>query len=86
MPAPVRTILYCEVENMALKDEPKPLSPTVTQVVDQFVTAMTGDDAINNDAINRLDRLLRQGAVPKPDEINTALFEPPADAAEDGDA
>ena len=71
---------------MPIKDEPKPLSPTVSQVVDQFVAAMTGDDAIDNDAINRLDRLLRQGAVPKPDEINTALFEPPADAAADGDA
>ena len=71
---------------MAINDEPKPLSPTVSQVVDQFVAAMTGDDEIDNDAINRLDTLLRQGVVPKPDEINTALFEPPADAAKDGEA
>lgn len=71
---------------MAIKDEQKPLSPTVSQVVDQFVAAMTEDDEIDNDAINRLDKLLRQGFVPKPDEINAVLFEPPADAAEDGDA
>ena len=71
---------------MAGVDYSTNLSPTVAQVIDQFVAAMTGDDAIDNDAVNRLDKLLRQGAVAKPDEINTALFEPPADAAEDGDA
>ena len=71
---------------MASEDHSSSLSPTVSQVIDQFVAAMTGDDAIDDDAINRLDKLLRQGAVAKPDEINTALFEPPADAAEDGDA
>ena len=71
---------------MAAKDEPNPLSPTVSQVVDQFVAAMTGNDAIDNDAINRLDKLLRQGAIPKPEEINTALFEPPAEAAKESDS
>ena len=71
---------------MASEDYSSSLSPTVSQVIDQFAAAMTGDDAIDNDAINRLEKLLRQGAVAKPDEINTALFEPPADAAKDGEA
>ena len=61
---------------MATKDDPTGLSPTVSQVIDQFVTAMQGDEEINDDAINRLEQLLQKGVSPKPDEINTALFDP----------
>ena len=63
---------------MAVKQKPVPLSPTVVQVLDEFISAMQGDNAIDGDAIERLDKILRDGAVPKPDEIYRALFEPPA--------
>jgi len=63
---------------MAVKQKPVPLSPTVIQVLDEFISAMQGDDAIDGDAIERLDKILRDGAVPKPDEIHLALFDPPA--------
>ena len=54
------------------------LSPTVKKVLDEFVSAMKGDDAINRDAIDRLDQVLREGTVPKPDEIHRAMFQPAA--------
>ena len=40
---------------------------------------MRKDPDIPNDAINRLETLLRKGTVPKPDDINSALFEPLAE-------
>ena len=52
-------------------------SPTVLQVIDQFTARMRADEGIDNDAIDRLEHLLQEGAVPKPDEINAALFDPP---------
>ncbi len=64
---------------MATENEPSTLSPTVIQVIDRFVAVMRADDAIPNDAIDRLEKLLHKGTVPKPDEISTALFEPPPD-------
>lgn len=76
---PARTNPGREVTHMASEDEPTSLSPTVLQVIDQFVAAMCADDGIEHDAIDRLEKLLRQGAVPKPDEINAALFNPPPD-------
>ena len=64
---------------MASEDGPTGLSPTVVQVVHRFAAAMRADDGIQDDATDRLEKLLRKGAVPKPDEINAALFEPPPD-------
>ena len=64
---------------MAKDDKTATLSPMVVQVIDQFAGAMRADDGIENDAADRLEKLLRKGAVPKPDEINAALFEPPPD-------
>ena len=55
------------------------LSPTVLQVIDQFTARMHADDGIEGDAIARLEMLLRKPAVPKPDEINRALFDPSPD-------
>lgn len=52
---------------------------TVLQVIERFVAAMREDPDIPNDAINRLETLLREGTVPKPDDINSALFEPLAE-------
>ena len=66
---------------MAYEEGASVLSPTVVQVIDQFAAAMRADDSIENDAIDRLEKLLRKGAVPKPEEINAALFDPPPDGA-----
>ncbi len=70
---------------MAKENDSAKLSPTVSQVIDQFIAAVTADDAIDNGAVDRLNKLLLVGTVPKPDEINTALFEPPTEEAEDGE-
>jgi hypothetical protein len=64
---------------MATENESSTLSPTLFQVIDRFVAAMRADDAVPNDAMDRLEKLLRKGTVPKPDDISTALFEPPPD-------
>ena len=55
-----------------------PLSPTVTKVLDQYLATLHADNAIDNDAADRLDALLRKGKVPKPEQIDAALF-PPAE-------
>lgn len=62
---------------MANEDNHERLSPTVLHVIEQFAAAMRADDGIESHAIGRLEKLLRKGAVPKPDEINAALFDPP---------
>lgn len=61
---------------MASSDDSISLSPAVVQVVDQFVTAMRADEQVPNYFIDRLDATLRQGTVPKPDQL-TILFTPP---------
>lgn len=53
------------------------LSPTVLHVLEEFVAALRADEGIEDHAIDRLETLLRKGAVPKPDEISAALFDPP---------
>ena len=55
------------------------LSPTVLQVIEKFAEALRTDEGIEGDAIDRIEKLLRKGVVPKPDEINMALFSPPQD-------
>ena len=62
---------------MASIDDSISLSPAVVQVVDQFVSALRADEQIPNHAIDRLDTILRQGTVPKPDQIPAILFAPP---------
>lgn len=52
------------------------LSPTVLHVIEQFAASMRSDGGIESHVIDRFEQLLRKGAVPKPDEINAALFEP----------
>jgi hypothetical protein len=54
-------------------------SPTVMQVIDQFIARMRSDDGIEGRAIDRLEKLLNKPTVPKHDEIYTALFESPSD-------
>lgn len=63
---------------MAYENDVLVLSPTVSHVVEQFVAAMRADSEIADDAIDRLDQLLRKGVVPKLEDINAALFPPPA--------
>ena len=53
------------------------LPQTVLQVLEQFVDEMLADPDIPNDAIKRLEPLLHKGTIPKPDDINAALFKTP---------
>ncbi len=62
---------------MVSSDDSISLSPTVVQVVDQFVSALRADEQIPDHAIDRLDAILRQGTVLKPDQIPAILFAPP---------
>ncbi len=62
---------------MSNEEENTHLSQTVLQVIDKFTTAMRADGEIEGDLIDRLETLLRKGAVPKPEEINAVLFDPP---------
>lgn len=54
----------------------KPISPTVKKVLDEYLAALHTDEEIDNEAADRLDALLRMGKIPKPDDINVALFPP----------
>lgn len=60
---------------MAEQDD-DPLSPTVTKVLDEYLAVLHADNAIENDAADRLDALLRKGKVPKTEQIDAALFPP----------
>lgn len=64
---------------MSGKKYSAPLSPTVSQVIDEFIGAVKADDTIDNAEVARLEQLLRQGTVPKPEDISTALFDPPSE-------
>lgn len=50
------------------------LSPTVTKVLDEFLTVLKADDDIDENTAERLDTLLRSGKAPKTDDLETALF------------
>lgn len=50
------------------------LSPTVEKVLDEYILLLQSDEMIQNEAAERLDSLLRNGKVPKFDEIDQALF------------
>ena len=67
---------------MAAKKHSAALSPTVSQVIDKYIDALRADDDIGTAAAEALDLLLRKGTVPKPEDIDTALFTaPPEDGA-----
>jgi hypothetical protein len=53
------------------------ISPTVENVLDEYLAVLHADEEIDNGAADRLDALLRKGKVPKFDDIDTALFSPP---------
>ncbi len=50
------------------------LSPTVTKVLDEFLTVLKADDDIDENTAERLDTLLRSGKAPKSDDLEAALF------------
>ena len=52
----------------------EPLSPTVTKVLDAYLEALKGDSDVDDEAAKRLDALLRKGKIPKPLDIDAALF------------
>lgn len=49
------------------------ISPTVSKVLDEYLTALLGDEDIDDEAAKRLDALLRLGKIPKIEEIDIAL-------------
>ena len=53
------------------------ISPTVKRVIDEYIAALHADKEIDNEAVGRLDALLRKGKVPKSDDIDAALFPQP---------
>lgn len=61
------------------QDQGPPISPTLANVLKEFLEVMKADEAIEDDAADRLDALLRSGKTLKPDEISAALFPPPED-------
>ena len=65
---------------MANENRRVALSSTALHVIEQFAAAMRADDQVDDHSIDRLETLLRKGVVPKPDEINAALFDPPAES------
>lgn len=62
---------------MAKDQDTVGLSPTVTQVLDQFFADARGGSEIPEYAMDRLEVLLRSEKIPKPDDLNAALFAPP---------
>ena len=54
-------------------EQQNPLSPTVSKVLDEYLAMLEGDEDIDNEAAKRLDSLLRQGKVPKFEDIDKAL-------------
>lgn len=59
------------------QDQGPRTSPTLAKVLKKFLEVMKADEAIEDDAADRLDALLRSGKALKPDEISDALFPPP---------
>ncbi len=53
------------------------ISSTVTKVLDEYVAVLHANEKIDNKAADRLDALLRNGKVPKFDDIDAALLPPP---------
>lgn len=60
---------------MSKEDDQIVIPPTALQIIEEFVAVMHTDPDIPDDAIDRLETLLLKGVVPKPDDINEALFE-----------
>ena len=61
---------------MNKKDQPL-LSPTVIKVLNEYLSSLHTDKEISNEAVDRLDAILRNGKVPKFNDIDAALFPPP---------
>ncbi len=67
-------------------DEYISLSPAVVQVIDRFVTALRENSQVPGHAIDRLDAILRQGTVPKPDQLPEILFAPAEEKPDENEA
>lgn len=60
---------------MANQDNHVSFSPTVTQVIIEFLDALKADEDIPEKSVEQIKSLLEDGNTPKPDEIVSALFE-----------
>ncbi len=68
--------------DLANENDSTVISPTVLRVIEQFIDVMHADSSIEDSAIDRLETLLRQGSVPKPDKIDAVLFKSPSEDQE----
>lgn len=57
--------------------EKESISPTVKRVLDEFIAVLHADDKIDNQAVDRINKLLQNGKLPNFDDIDEALFPPP---------
>ena len=58
-------------------DFDEPISPTFEKVLQKFEGALEADDGVDEASINRIIALLQIGKLPKPEEIEEALFGAP---------
>lgn len=57
-----------------MSEEPEhPLSPTVAKILDQYLAVLEEDENIDAEAAKRLNNILRQGKIPKFEDIDNAL-------------
>ncbi|MEO1922834.1 MAG: hypothetical protein ABGW84_13235 [Sphingomonadaceae bacterium] len=57
-----------------MSEEPDhPLSPTVAKILDQYLAVLEKDENLDAEAAKRLDNILRQGKIPKFEDIDKAL-------------
>jgi hypothetical protein len=54
--------------------ENESISPTLKKVLDEFISVLLADDNIDSLSVDRLDKLLRNGCLPKLEDIDEALF------------
>lgn len=52
----------------------EPISPTVKKILDAYLEVLKGDNDVDDVSAERLVDLLREGKVPKPADIEAALF------------
>lgn len=57
-----------------MADKNESISPTVTKVLDEYIAVLHADAEIDNEAVDRLNAVLREGKIPKSDDIDAALF------------
>jgi hypothetical protein len=58
-----------------MADDHVAFPPTVMHVMERFVSALRADSAIPEEVIHGLDKLLRAGTTPRPEDLQATLFQ-----------